>query len=119
MYIDTYIVPVPQDNKAAYQRIAQRFADIARDHGVQEIVENWEVNVPDGEVTDFRKAVNATTDEKIVTAWVIWPDRDTAEKGHKTMMEDPRMAEMKDMPFDGKRMVFGSFEPIVTMGRHD
>lgn len=84
-----------------------------------EIVENWEVNVPDGQVTDFRKAVNASADEKIVTSWVIWPDRETADRGHKKMMEDPRMAEMKEMPFDGKRMVFGSFEPIVTMGRHD
>ena len=35
------------------------------------------------------------------------------------MMSDPRMKEFgEQMPFDGKRMVFGGFEPILEEGRH-
>ncbi|MGE5952390.1 MAG: DUF1428 family protein, partial [Qipengyuania vulgaris] len=45
--------------------------------------------------------------------WVTWPDKATAEAAEKKMMQDPRMEEFGDMPFDGKRMVYGSFEPIV------
>jgi uncharacterized protein YbaA (DUF1428 family) len=31
------------------------------------------------------------------------------------MMQDERMAAMPEMPFDGKRMVFGGFSPIVEL----
>lgn len=118
MYIDAYIIPVPAANKAEYTDIAQRFCDIASDHGALELFENWESDVPDGEQTDFRKAVQATAEEQIVFSWVIWPDRATCDTAHKAMFEDPRMAEFGAMPFDGKRMVIGRFEPIVSFRKN-
>ena len=115
MYINGYVIAVPEGNRAAYRAVAEKFATITKDYGVLEIMENWEVHIPDGDQTDFRKAVKAEPDEKIVFSWVIWPDKETATTGHKRMMEDDRMKEFGDMPFDGKRMIFGDFEPLFAL----
>ena len=114
MYVNTYVLGVPEGKKDDYVRIARQYAEIAKDHGAIEIFENWELEVPDGEHTDYRKAINAEPGEKIVLSWVIWPDRKTGAIAHKKMLEDPRMAEMGEMPFDSRRMILGGFEPIVS-----
>ena len=114
MYVNTYVLGVPEDRKDDYVRIAEICAEVAKDYGALEIFENWECEVPDGELTDYRRAVNAEPGEKIVLSWVIWPDRKTGAIAHKKMYEDPRMTELGAMPFDGRRMILGGFEPIVT-----
>ena len=114
MYVNSYVLSVPEEKKEDYIRIANIFADVASDFGALEIFENWELEVQDGEHTDFRKAVKAEPGEKIVLSWVIWPDRETAAKAHESMFADQRMAEVGEMPFDGKRMILGGFEPILS-----
>lgn len=69
--------------------------------------------MPDGKVTDFRGAMKAEPGEVVVFSWIEWPSREVRDAGMKKIMEDPRMQEMGDMPFDGKRMIFGGFEPIL------
>jgi len=118
MYVNTYVLGVPEKRKADYVRIAELFAEIAKDFGALEIFENWELDVPDGEQTDYRKAIKAEPDEKIVLSWIVWPDRETGAKAHKGMFADPRMAQLGEMPFDGKRMILGGFEPILTYRRN-
>lgn len=118
MYIQGFLVPVPADKQDAYRDVAERFWPIARDCGATEHVEAWEVDVPDGEHTDFRRAVALEDGEKVVFSWVIWPDKATCEAAHNSMMSEEFAAEMdKDMPFDGKRMIYGGFEPLVVYGR--
>jgi len=117
MYINTYVIAVPAEKKDEYIRIANVFAEVAKDFGALEIFENWECEVPDGEHTDYRKAVKAEPGEKIVVSWIIWPDREAGAKAHKGMFVDPRMAGLDKMPFDGKRMIMGGFEPILSYRR--
>lgn len=117
MYVSGFLIPVPKTKKEEYRALAEKSAALFKEYGVTEIMECWEDNVPDGKVTDFRKAVKAEGGEAIVFSWMVWPDKETADAGHKKMMEDPRMEEMGAMPFDGKRMIFGGFSPIFTMGR--
>jgi len=77
-------------------------------------VECWGDDVPDGKVTDFRNAVKATDDEVVVFSWFEYPSKEVRESVMKKMMEDPRMQDMgKNMPFDGKRMIYGGFVPIL------
>jgi uncharacterized protein YbaA (DUF1428 family) len=115
MYIQGFLVPVPEAKKAEYQDIAEKFWDIAKDYGALSQVEAWEADVKDGTLTDFRRAVNLVPGEKVVFAWMTWKDRATADASHDKMMADPRMKQFGDnMPFDGKRMVFGGFEPLVV-----
>lgn len=118
MYVQGFVIPVPEDKQDAYRKVAETFWPIARDYGALSQIECWEADIKDGTTTDFRMAVKAEAGEKIVFAWMTWPDRETADAAHEKMMADPRMAEQfgapdgSDMPFDGKRMIVGGFAPI-------
>ncbi|RPG33861.1 MAG: DUF1428 domain-containing protein [Gammaproteobacteria bacterium TMED92] len=113
MYVNTYVIPVPETQKHAYIDLATTFIEVARDFGALQAFENWELEVPDGALTDYRRAVLAQPNEKIAVAWVVWPDRTTAAQAHKGMFEDPRMHKFDEPPFDGVRMIQGGFEPIA------
>jgi len=116
-YFEGFIVPVPEANRDAYQKHATEFAPLIQEVGVRRMVECWESDVPEGKVTDFRKAVDATPEEKIVFSWFEYPSRQDRDAANEKFMSDPRMAEMgKDMPFDGKRMIMGGFDAIVEEG---
>ena len=116
-YFEGFIVPVPEANRDAYQKHATEFAPLVQEVGVRRMVECWESDVPEGKVTDFRKAVDATPEEKIVFSWFEYPSRQDRDAANEKFMSDPRMAEMgKDMPFDGKRMIMGGFDAIVEEG---
>ena len=113
MYVQGFVLAVPEGNKDAYREVAEKFWDIVKDYGCLSQIECWEADVKDGTTTDFRMAVKAEAGEKIVFAWTTWPDRAAVEASHEKMMADPRMEAFGEMPFDGKRMIFGGFEPIV------
>jgi uncharacterized protein YbaA (DUF1428 family) len=117
-YFEGFIVPVPEANKDAYRKHAQDFAPMFSSIGVTRVVETWDSDVPEGKVTDFRKAVDATPDEKIVFSWFEYPDRATRDAANEKMRSDPKMEEMAKtpMPFDAKRMIFSGFDAIVEEG---
>jgi len=116
-YVDGFIAAVPKANRDAYIKHASDAAPVFLDFGVARHVETWASDVPDGKVTDFRKAVQASDDEDVVFAWFEYPDRETRNAVAKKMMSDPRMEQMSaSMPFDGKRMIFGGFAAILDSG---
>lgn len=111
-YIDGFVAAVPTDNEHAYREHARFAAGLFREFGAMRCVECWGDDVNDGKVTDFRRAVQAADHETVVFAWIEWPDKGTRDAGTARMMTDPRMNAM-EMPFDGKRMIFGGFRPIL------
>ena len=124
-YIDGFVIAVPTANKQKFIDHANMADTMFVEMGATRVLECWGDDVPDGSTTDFRKAVKATADESIVFSWIEWPDKATRDAGMaklEAMMEDPdnadpRMDPVKNpMPFDGKRMIFGGFEPVVTLG---
>jgi uncharacterized protein YbaA (DUF1428 family) len=116
-YFEGFLVPVPEANREAYRTQASGFAPLAREFGVQRHVEAWDSDVPEGKVTDFRKAVDAKPDEKVVFSWFEYPDRQARDAANDKIMNDPRVKEQfADMPFDGQRMIVGGFEAIVEEG---
>ena len=115
MYIDGFLVPVPKGNKDAYRAMAEKHWPMFKEFGATRMVECWGDDVPKGKLTDFYGAVKAEDGEVVVFSWIAWPDKATRDAGMKKMMEDERMKNMKDMPFDGKRMVFGGFQPICDL----
>lgn len=116
-YIEGFLVAVPLANKDAYIKAANRMVTLVKEYGVTRFTENWGDDVPEGQVTDMRRAVKATADETVVFSWFEYPDRAARDAANARMREDPRMEEMgRDMPFDGMRMVYGGFETLVEGG---
>jgi uncharacterized protein YbaA (DUF1428 family) len=114
-YVDGFLVPVPVDKKDAYRKLATQAASVFKEHGATHVVECWGDDVPDGKVTDFKRAVKAEADENVVFSWIVWPSKEARDAGNKKVMADPRMQPdaITEMPFDGKRMVFGGFELLM------
>ena len=117
-YIAGFVVAVPQDKRQAYVGVAEKGIPLFREFGAQRQVEAWDDDVQEGKLTDFRRAVKATPDEKIVFSWHEYESKTVAEAANEKIMADPRMAEIgKDMPFDGQRMIYGGFEGIIERGK--
>lgn len=112
-YTDGYVLPVPPDKKEAYRSIAETFAHKAKELGALRIVEAWGDDVPDGKVTDYKRAVQAVDGEAVVYSFIEWPDKETRDTAWDKIMNDPAMQPQGEMPFDGKRMFWGGFRPIL------
>lgn len=114
-YVDGYVLAVPIENKSKYLKLAEEAAAVFKDHGALSVVENWADDVPEGKETSLPMAVKCREDEVVVFSWIMWPSREARDAGNKSAMEDPRFAnwDPKNMPFDGKRMIFGGFKTIV------
>lgn len=113
-YVDCFVAPVPIANKAKYIEHAQIAAQVFKDCGALEVVENWADDIPEGELTSLPMAVKATAEEAVVFSWVVWPSKSVRDAGWAAMMQDPRMApEVNPMPLDGKRLIYGGFNTIL------
>jgi uncharacterized protein YbaA (DUF1428 family) len=117
MYIAGLVIPVPEDKLEDYRRWAENGARIFKQYGCLEIVESWEDFVPNGTLTDFRRAVDAKEGEKIVFSWQIWPDKESLDAAEARMHEDKVLEVSGEIPFDARRLILGCFRPIFTMGR--
>lgn len=112
-YVEGFVAAVPAANKAAYIEHAAAAAALFREFGATRVVEAWGDDVPDGKITDFRRAVKAKPDEAIVFSWHEYPSKEAADAAYGKMMSDPRMQEIgAAMPFDGQRMIYGGFTPL-------
>lgn len=116
-YVAGFVVAVPENKRQAYIDVANAGIPLFREFGATRQVEAWDDDVQEGKRTDFRRAVKAEPEEKIVFSWHEYASKSVAEEANKKIMADPRMAEIgKDMPFDGQRMIFGGFEGILERG---
>ncbi|MCC5987369.1 MAG: DUF1428 domain-containing protein [Pararhodobacter sp.] len=113
-YVDGFVVAVPRDKREVFTQFARDCDPVFIEHGASWIIEAWGIDVPEGKLTDFRRAVQAGPDEEVVFSWVQWPDRAARDAGNEKIMNDPRLAD-KSMPFDGKRLIFGGFVPVVEV----
>ena len=120
-YIDGFVIAVPKANRQKFIDHAHMADGMFIEMGATRVIECWGDDVAEGKVTDFRKAVQATDDEDVVFSWIEWPDKATRDAGMARMMapdfKDPRMdPEKNPMPFDGKRLIYGGFAPVVDLG---
>jgi uncharacterized protein YbaA (DUF1428 family) len=119
-YIDGFVIAVPTANKEKFIKHANEGDSVFMELGAIRVLECWGDDVPDGQLTDFRRAVQATAEETVVFSWIEWPDKETRNaafgKMEELMKTDPRMnPEKNPMPFDGKRMIYGGFKAFLEL----
>jgi uncharacterized protein YbaA (DUF1428 family) len=115
-YIDGFVAAVPTANREKYRQHAQEASAVFKEHGALQVVECWGNDVPEGKLTSFTMAVQRKDDEAVIFSWITWPSKEVREEGWKKVMADPRMQPGKnEMPFDGKRMIYGGFEMILDV----
>jgi uncharacterized protein YbaA (DUF1428 family) len=117
-YVDGYILPVPKNKLDVYRRIAQKAGRIWREYGALEYREcaGEDLNIAHGAA--FPRLVKAKPGETIIFAWVVFKSRAHRDRVNQKVMKDPRIAKMDpaSMPVDAKRMSYGGFTTIVSLG---
>ena len=117
-YVDGFVLAVPKKKIAAYRRLAQKASKVWRDHGAVDYMECVADDVKPGKLTSFPQSVKLKTGETVVFAWIVYKSRTHRDRVNARVMKDPRIAAMcdpKDMPFDGKRMIYGGFNVLVRL----
>ena len=114
-YIDGFILPLPNGKEDEYRKMAEMFAGKAKAQGALGSVEAVGDGLEHGKTTDFFMAVKAEQNENVVFSFVLWPDKATRDAGWQQIMADPEMQPgAQPMPFDGKRMFWGGFKPLIN-----
>ena len=114
-YVDGFMIAVPNANKENYLQHASKSALLFKEYGALSVVECWGDDVPEGKLTSMPMAVKCEPEEAVVFSWVTWPTRAVRDEGWKRIMADPRMQPgTNPMPFDGKRMIYGGFQMILS-----
>ena len=115
-YYDVFVAAVPTARKDEYKAFVHSSMTVFQQLGATDQIELWGDDVPPGEVTSLPMAVKAGADETVVASLTVWPDKTTRDAAWTKLMEDPAIGEaMGEMPFDGKRMIFGGFQPLAQM----
>jgi uncharacterized protein YbaA (DUF1428 family) len=117
-YVDGFVVPVPKKKLDDYRRISRKFGKIWKEHGALEYVECVAEDVKPGKLTSFPQSVMLKRTETVVFSWIVYTSRAHRDRVMAKVIADPRSAEMmnsKNMPFDGKRMIWGGFEVMVKL----
>lgn len=115
-YVDGFVIAVPKGNLDAYKAMAKKGGAMWKEFGAIAYVESIGDDVPYGELTSFPRAVQAKDDEIVIFSWIVYKSRAQRDEINAKVMADPRMKdEFANMPFDGKRMIFGGFETFLEM----
>ena len=115
-YVDGFVLPVPKKKLQAYRRMAQKAGKVWRDHGALEFRECVADDVKPGKRTSFPRSVKLRKSETVIFAYIVYKSRKDRDRVNARVMKDPRikgMGDMKDMPFDAKRMIYGGFKVLV------
>ena len=115
-YVDGFVVPVPKQKLEQYREWAKKSGELWKRHGALEYIECVGDDVKPGKVTSFPQSVQLKDDEVVVFSWILYKSKEDRDRINKLVMEDPLMkSDPKTWPFDGQRMFFGGFQPIIEL----
>lgn len=117
-YVDGFVIPVPKENVDAYKKMSMECGKVWKEYGALEFRECIGDDVPPGKVTSFPLSVDLKEGEAVVFSWIVYASRAKRDEINEKVMKDPRVAHFmdpKNMPFDGKRMIWGGFEMMIDL----
>src|ERR1700704_4184505 len=115
-YVDGFIVAVPKKNLAAYARMAKKVGKVWREYGALDYREWIADDVKVGKRTSFPRSVRLKPGETVIFSWITYKSRAQRDRVNAKVMADKRLGGMmnvKSLPFDAKRMIYGGFESLV------
>ena len=116
--VDGYVLPVPKKNLPVYRRMAEEAGKVWREHGALEFRECVGDDLKTKKIKSFPSMVKPKRGETVVFSWIVFKSRAHRDAVNAKVMKDPRLAKMMDMkamPFDSKRMVYGGFNVMVDV----
>jgi uncharacterized protein YbaA (DUF1428 family) len=114
-YVDGFVLPLPNGKEDEYREQAKKFAAKAAAQGAIGTIEGLGDGLEHGHTTDFFKAVKAEDNENVVFSFILWPSKEVRDAAWEKIMADPDMQPgAMEMPFDGKRMFWGGFKPLIN-----
>jgi len=105
-YVDGFVLPVAKKKLQAYRRMAQKAGKVWREHGALEFRECVADDVKVGKRTSFPRSVKLKRGETVFFSYIVYKSRADRDRVNAKVM--------KDMPFDGKRMIYGGFKVLVS-----
>ena len=120
-YVDGFVIPVPKNKLDAYRRMSRKAGKVWREHGALEYKECVADDAPKGKVTSFPQSVDLKPGEAVFVGFITYRSRAHRDEVNAKAMKDPRMADMmgpenmKNMPFDAQRMIYGGFKVDVDL----
>lgn len=115
-YVDGFVFAVAKARLGEYKEMARKAGEVWKEYGAIDYVECVGDDTPYGEVTSFPRAVQAKDDETVMFSWITYKSRADRDAINKKVMDDPRIKQgFENMPFDGKRMIFGGFESFLEL----
>ena len=118
LYVDGFVLPVPEKHMDAYRRMARKAGKVWREHGALEYHECVADDVKPGKLTSFPQSVKLKRGETVVFSWITYKSRAHRDRVNAKVMKDPRLAKMmsgKSMPFDFKRLIYGGFKVMIDI----
>ncbi|HET7544410.1 MAG TPA: DUF1428 domain-containing protein [Polyangiaceae bacterium] len=113
-YVDGLVVPVPKAKLSEYKKLARMASDVWLEHGALEYREWIADDVQPGKLTSFPQSVDLAEGETVVFAWIVYESRAHRDEVNEAVRKDSRMKmDPSTWPFDGKRMIFGGFAPLL------
>ena len=114
-YVDGFVVPVPKDKIEAYKEFARLGERIWREYGALDYREYIADDVKPGKLTSFPQSVQLRDGETVAFSWIVYESRAHRDAVNEQVMKDPRMkSDPSTWPFDGKRMIYGGFSPLLA-----
>ena len=131
-FIDITIVPVRNEQKAAYLDFSRRMIEVYLDHGAVRVTDCWQAagasagedfhaadamaSYSAGALPDMRSFARAGEGETVVVSITEWESREARDRGVKAVTADPRVqATVTEEPvFDGGRVIAAGFDVELT-----
>jgi uncharacterized protein YbaA (DUF1428 family) len=117
-YVDGFLLPVPRRKVNAYLVMSRKAGKVWKEHGALEFRECVADDVKKGKWTSFPRSVKLKPNETVVFSYIVYKSRAQRDRVNAKVMKDKRLSKMMDiksLPFDAKRMIYGGFKVIVSI----
>ena len=115
-YADVYLLPIKEENVAAYKKIATAAGKVFVKNGALRYREYVMSDPQAMGVISFPKSLKLKPGESVIYAAVEFRSEAHRNATMKKIFADPELDPGdKPMPFDYKRMVYGGFKVIVDL----